>query len=52
MCLHSLDTALGEEQERRAEAGRQVQLLTKEVSGELPTLFSIAVYSLCATKVL
>ena len=47
MSLHSSATAtaagqsLREEQERRAEAERQVQPLKKTVSGELPTLFPI-----------
>ena len=54
MCLHSSATStaagqsLREEQERRTEAERQVQLLKKRMSGELPTLFLIATYSLCS----
>ena len=55
MCVsHSSATAtaagqsLREEQERRAEAERQVQPLKKTVSGELPTLFPVAIYLLGA----
>ena len=48
MCLHSSATAtaagqsLREEQERMAEAERQVQPLKKRVSGELSTLILMA----------
>ena len=54
VCLHSSATAtaagqsLREEQERRPEAERPVQLLKKRLSGELPMLFPVAAYSLCA----
>ena len=50
VCLHSSATAtaaeqsLREEQERRAEAGRQVQALKKGMSGELPTLLPFVTY--------
>ena len=52
VCLHSSATAtaaeqsLREEQERRAEAERQVQPLWKGMSGELPTLLPFATYSM------